>query len=303
MNSLITIFSNNILPILLTAGTGYLLGKRFPLEPKTISRLIFYLFSPSLIFKLLTENQLAHNDTIRIIVYAITCTLLSGIVGFLIGSVLKMDRKIIIALTLTTMFTNTGNFGLSLNDFAFGEEALAYASIYFVVSGLLVNTVGVFIASTGKTDAKTSFIRLFRYPAIYAVLIALIFNLFDLAMPLPIDRTITILSNAAIPGMLVLLGIQLRHITWNDNKLALSTASLLRMVVGPILALILSCLFGMHGAAKQAAVTEASMPTAVMTTALATEFDIHPAFVTTVVTATTLLSPFTLTPLIALLGG
>jgi predicted permease len=45
------------------------------------------------------------------------------------------------------------------------------------------------------------------------------------------------------------------------------------------------------------------MPTAVMTTVIATEFDIHPSFVTTVVTATTLLSPLTLTPLLAILGG
>jgi predicted permease len=45
------------------------------------------------------------------------------------------------------------------------------------------------------------------------------------------------------------------------------------------------------------------MPTAVMATVLATEFDVHPAFVTTVVTTTTLLSPLMLTPLLAFLGA
>ena len=45
------------------------------------------------------------------------------------------------------------------------------------------------------------------------------------------------------------------------------------------------------------------MPTAVMAAVLATEYDIHPNFVTTVITATTLLSPFTLTPLLAFLGA
>lgn len=303
MNSLLSLFSLNILPILLTAGAGYLLEKTIELDPKTVSRLILYLFSPSLIFKLLTENQINHEDTIKIMVYAVTCTLLSGLLGYLIGSLFKMERQLVVALTLTTMFTNAGNYGLSLNGFAFGKEALAFASIYFVISGLMTNTMGVFIASAGKNNVLESFLRVFRFPSIYALIIAILFNYYEWNLPLPIDRTVTILSNAAIPGMLVLLGMQLQRIKWDDNILALSTATILRMVVAPILALVLSNPFGLQGAAKQAAVSEASMPTAVMTTALATEFDVHPAFVTTVVTATTLISPLTLTPLLAVLVG
>jgi predicted permease len=48
---------------------------------------------------------------------------------------------------------------------------------------------------------------------------------------------------------------------------------------------------------------EAAMPTAVLTTVIALEFDVEPDFVTGVVLATTLLSPLTVTPLIAALGG
>ncbi len=40
-----------------------------------------------------------------------------------------------------------------------------------------------------------------------------------------------------------------------------------------------------------------------MTTILATEFDVEPALVSTIVTVTTVLSPLTLTPLLAYLGG
>jgi predicted permease len=43
------------------------------------------------------------------------------------------------------------------------------------------------------------------------------------------------------------------------------------------------------------------MPTAVLTTILALEFDTAPSFVTNVVFTTTLLSPLTLAPLIAYL--
>jgi predicted permease len=43
------------------------------------------------------------------------------------------------------------------------------------------------------------------------------------------------------------------------------------------------------------------MPTAVVTTVLALEFDVEPSFVTNVVVVTTALSPLTLTLLIAFL--
>jgi hypothetical protein len=46
---------------------------------------------------------------------------------------------------------------------------------------------------------------------------------------------------------------------------------------------------------------EASMPAAVVTTILALEYEIAPAFVTGVVFVSTLLSPFTVTLIIALL--
>jgi predicted permease len=53
----------------------------------------------------------------------------------------------------------------------------------------------------------------------------------------------------------------------------------------------------------QAGVLESGMPSAVLTTIIAMQYDAEPEFVTSVVLATTILSPLTVTPLIAFLGG
>jgi predicted permease len=45
------------------------------------------------------------------------------------------------------------------------------------------------------------------------------------------------------------------------------------------------------------------MPTAIISIILASEYDIEPEFVTMAVVTTTLLSPLTLTPLLAYLGA
>ena len=302
MDKLLNLFSENLLPIFLTAGAGYLVQKNLDIDPKSISRVIFYLFSPALIFTLLTENQVDSENSLKIIGYALSATILYGLIGWVASRILKFDRKLTVAVMITVMFTNAGNFGLSLNGFAFGEEALSFASLYFIMSAIMIYTFGIALASMGKMSFVESLKRLFTYPTIYAVGLALLFNNMDWVLPVPVSRSVGLLSDAAIPAMLVLLGMQLSSVDLKADVLALGTANLIRLAVAPLLAIALALLFKLDGAAYQASVIEASMPTAVMTTVLATEFNVRPRFVTSVVTLTTILSPLMLTPLISFLG-
>ena len=77
----------------------------------------------------------------------------------------------------------------------------------------------------------------------------------------------------------------------------------MRLVAAPIVVLPIALAFGLQGASFQAAITESAMPTAVMMTMVATEYNAEPAFVTMTVALTTLLSPLTITPVLALLGA
>ena len=103
--------------------------------------------------------------------------------------------------------------------------------------------------------------------------------------------------------MLVLLGLQMAEAReWPRARLILiGVASFLQLVIAPLVGLALAYLLGLTGVTRQAAVIEASMPTAVITTILAVEYDLDSAFVTGTVILSTVLSPLTLTPLIAYL--
>ena len=78
-------------------------------------------------------------------------------------------------------------------------------------------------------------------------------------------------------------------------------ASGVRLIAGPALAFALIPLFGLSGIEASAGVLQASMPSAVLTAIIAVENDVVPAFVTSVVFATTLLSLISLTLVMALL--
>ena len=303
MSELLALFFNNLFPILLAASIGFALAKFLKINPRPLSQVIFYVFSPILVFKLITSSQLSNQDILHTLLFAIILIVGIGIITWVVGGILKFDRKTMAAVLITSMFMNAGNYGLPLTNFAFGEAALAFASVFFVINAMLTNTVGIVIASSGSMSVWNAIKGLLKFPAIYALVFGIIFLQFGWQLPSGLDRTVTLLSNAAIPCMLVLLGMQLVNISLNGRILPLVLTSSMRLLIAPVLAILLTRLFGMSGPAYQAVVLEAAMPVAVLTTILATEFDAEPTFVTAAVLVTTLLSPFTLTPLLAFLGA
>ncbi len=151
---LLSIFANNILPILLISGGAFALGKAFKLDPRPLGKVIFYIFSPLLVFELLTSTRLPLANLATMMGFTITSALVVAGLAFLLGKLLRLERGPLIVVVLTSMCMNGGNFGLPLVSFAFGEEALAYASVYFVASMVVFYTVGVIISSLGHLDLK-----------------------------------------------------------------------------------------------------------------------------------------------------
>jgi len=303
VNNLLRLFANNLLPILLVAGGGYLAGKRLKVEVRSISRVVFYLFSPCLLFDLLVSNHFETGDMLRMVGFAVASILVVGAITWLLGRLIKLERKMLAVVLLCTLSLNAGNYGLSLNSFAFGEEALAYASLFFVTSAVITYTLGVTVASLGRAGLVDSLKGLLKVPVVYVFPLALIFIAMEWELPLPLGRTVSLLDDAAIPGMLIVLGLQLQSNHRARDIRALTLAVGMRLLGGLGVGLMLATVFGLGGMAYNAGILEASMPTAVLATILATEYDAEPGFVTTAVFASTLLSPLTLTPLLLVLGA
>jgi predicted permease len=303
LSQLLLLFFNNLFPILLIAAIGFSLAKWLKISPRPLSQVIFYIFSPVLVFNLIESSQLNYQEILRTLAFTILLIGSVGVIAWLVGKILHFDRKILAAVLITCMFMNAGNYGLPLTDFAFGKVALAFASVFFVVNSVFTNTLGIVIASSGSMSVWKAFKGLVKFPAIYALILGILFLQLKWQLPSGIDRTVTLLSSAAIPSMLVLLGMQLVSIHLDGRLAPLILTSGLRLLVAPLLAIGLTYLFGLSGAPYQAVVLESAMPVAVTNTILATEFDAEPTFVTAAVLITTLLSPLTLTPLLSFLGA
>ena len=302
LTDLITTFANNLLPVLTLGAAGFLLGRALHIDSRSLGRVIFYLFSPVLVFDLLIHNELPLSEMARTMGFCLAVFAVMSALTLLIGRLARLDRLTMTAVLLTAAFANTGNYGLPLVSFAFGEDALAHATLYFVTTSILFNTVGVLIASLGHLDFKQAALGMLKVPTIYAVILAALLNQFNITLPLPLERTVGFAAEGAIPLMLILLGVELARVEWSHSLRALGLGAGLRLLVGPLVGLLLAGLFGLQGAARQGNIIETATPAAVTNAVLATEYKLDSSLVTAIIFIGTILSPLTLTPLLVYLG-
>ena len=296
------IFAADILPILLIAGAGFLLARTVGAQVKTLTNVAFYALIPCLVFHMLVTSTVGGAQLGMMVLLAVIVTVVMAIVGFVLARLLRLDRATSSAFLLVVMFSNGGNYGLPVVAFAFGSEALAYATVFFLTGAVLAMTLGGFVAAAGRRSPTAALRGVLKMPVLYGALAALIVMGLGLTVPPPIMRPVSLLRDAALPLMILILGMQLERASIPKRWGVVATAVGTSLLLSPVIALALTSAFGVTGAARQAVVLLSSMPVAVTTTILAIEYDIEPDMVTGAVFVSTLLSPFTLAPLIAYLS-
>ena len=298
---LLDILVNIVLPVFILITFGFVFRKALVVDVRSISRTVLYIFGPALVFSSLIRSTLTSNDFFEIVSFVLLFTVLLGGVVWMVTRVLGLSQVRENAFYLSTLFINAGNYGLPLSLFAYGQPGLERAVVFFVVTSLLSNTVAVYFASRGQADMRQSVLNFFRFPFIYAAIAAIFIRVAGVHLPNPISQPLEMAGNAAVPVLLVALGMELSQIKLDTEIWMVGVASALRLIAAPLAAVLVAAMMGLQGLTRQVVIKQASMPTAVMTIVLAMEFGADPRFVTSVVFVSTLASVVTLTLLIGLL--
>ncbi len=296
----LSVLWNIVLPVLLIVGLGVVLQRTLDLDPRPFSRAVFYAFSPALAFASLYTMDLHSNGLGQALLFGVLVAAGMGVLGWLWARWGGFTRSQTSATVLALVNSNTGNYGLPLNHFAFGEVGLQIAMIYYILNATLANSLGVYIASAGRTRPAHAIRSVLHAPLVYATFLALIANWWEIPIPSPLYKAVDLTGQAAIPVLLVVLGIQLGRLNGQVHWRRVVPVTLVKMLVGPMWAWVLSGWLGMEGVWRAVSIVQASVPTAVMSTVLATEFDCEPEYVAEVVFVTTLASVVTLTGVVAL---
>jgi predicted permease len=297
--SITTVIFNVILPVFIIAGAGAVAGRWLKLEVQSLSRSVLYIFGPALVFRSLLTTELSASDAAQIVGFVLITTAMVGLVAWTIIRGLEFSAVRANAFLLSVLLINAGNYGLSVSLFAFGDPGLERAVIFYAVSSVIINTVGVYLASRGRAQSSVALRNVFRVPLVYAVALAFILRAAGItSLPPALFQPIDLLADAAVPVLLLVLGIELAesHLTQELGSIGLAAA--LRLGVAAGIAIAVAAVMGLDGLTRQVCIIQASMPTAVLSVVLAVEFDTDPQFVTSVVFVSTLLSSLTVTVLL-----
>ncbi len=297
------IFLDVITPVFALVLIGYIVGPRLALEARTLSRFAYFVLVPCFIFNVLSQAKVEADLAVQMMIYILIVHIGCALLAFVVGWVLRRPKEMISAYVLIGVFGNVGNFGLPLIEFHLGPEAIVAATVYFLAIIIIAFVLGVGAANWHKGGSWGALLAVFKTPALIALVPALAFNglntAYEIAPPLFLTRITGLLGAAMIPTMLVALGVQLA----GTGKLKITQdtiiASSLRLIGGPALALLIVTFFNLPNVERGAGIFQSSMPTAVLASIIALEYDLLPDFVTTTVLFTTIASVITLTILLA----
>jgi len=194
------------------------------------------------------------------------------------------------------MFGNTGYLGFPVALFAFGVLGLSYAAIYSAIETVILMTLGIYIAHS-KNDLK----EMFRIPLIYAIVVALFFNIVNYKLPSVLLIPVDMVGQSTIPLALLVLGYRLTKIKVKHVKKAF-LAVIVKMIGGFILALSIVKIFSLTGVMKNILILEAAMPSAVLTMVICYKYRRNADLVASIVFIGTLLSMVTIPLVLWFLG-
>lgn len=295
MFDLFTIFLNILTPVFGLVLIGYLLGPRLEIEARSVSRYAYYILAPAFLFNVFSTAQIEPNLALRMVLFAAIGTLLMALSGYVLARLMRCSTEMTAAFVLICVFGNVGNFGFPIIQFKYGEGAVIEASLYFIVMSTLGFIIGVGAATVSRGGGLGAILSVFKTPAIIAAIVAVAANIFNVPIPLFINRIVELMAGALIPTMLFTLGIQLagmKNITFDRN---VWSVSILRLLIGPALGILLAIPFALSGVPRGTGILQLAMPAAVLASLIAMEHKLMPEFVTTTVLLTTILSALTLT--------
>ena len=297
----LSIFIDVVIPVFAIAVMGYLLKPKLNLDAGTFSRAIYYVFLPALIFNVISQAEVQLDQAMRMVTFILLVCIGCAVLGFGLARLLRRPMAVCAAYALIAVYGNVGNFGLSINLFRWGDAALVPATIYLVIVNAAGLIIGVALASLVRGRRLSAMLSVVKTPALIILLPAFAFQLTHYQIPLFASRIIDMLGDAAIPLLLFTLGIQLAGVKKPriDRDVLLATG--VRLIGGPVLALLFIAPFHLSGLDYKTGIMQASMPAAVLTSIIAMENDLEPDFVTTTVFFSTLVSVVTLTAILTFL--
>ncbi len=263
-----------VFPIFSIVLLGFLYGRKHTPDMAAANKLNIDVFVPALIFDVLTAKSFDLAAYQSLTIAGIAVVLGSALLAWPVARIFGFQMKTFLP---PMMFNNSGNMGLPLMLFAFGEKALPAAVVLFLIENTLHFSVG-----TKIINSNYSLLALFKIPMLLATCAAIFVSLIEWQVPQLLAVPIKMLGQISIPLMLFALGVRLIHIDWRDWKIG-AVGAVVSPLSGLIIAIPLGYLLALPAQQQAMLIVFSALPPAVLNYMIAERYNQQPKQVASIV--------------------
>jgi hypothetical protein len=271
-----------VVPVLASAGLGFVwvrAGRQF--ENAMFTPLVVDIGTPCLIFATFAKTSIAPANFAAIAIASTAALICFALVAAVVLPLAGLRTRTFLP-SLT--FPNNGNLGLPLAAYAFGEQGLGYAIVFYAIC-----MIGQFTLGQAVAAGSTNWRGMLRLPLIYAVVLGVVVSVWHVSLPLWFINTISLIGGMTIPLMLLMLGASLARlqVVMMNRAVALSA---LRIGIGACIGLVIALLFQLDATARSVLIMQCAMPVAVYNYLFAQRWNNQPEEVASLVVVSTFMS-------------
>ena len=263
-----------LFPIFAIVMVGYLYARHHPIDMRAINRLNMDVFTPALLFTVLSNQSFNIMEYQQLALATILILLGSAALVLPIVWWRGINPKTFLP---SMMFTNTGNMGIPVALFAFGEPGLPAAILFFMINAILNFTLGIYMVS-----GQASWWELLKLPLIQATVLGLLMSVTQVPVPSLLLIPIEMLGDCAIPVMLLSLGVRLSDMDLTHWQIGFLGA-ILRPLSGILVFLLISPWLTLTPIQNSGLLILAMLPPAVVNFVIAEKYQQEPHKVAAIV--------------------
>lgn len=302
----------NILSIVLMVALGYFLKRKDIVntsDVEVLNKLVMNLFLPSLVFLAIFNADSSYFLNLSLLpLFNIAIGIIMGVISFVIfNKILGYDLKKTLSVVVVCAIMNTAFLGFPVTLGTYGQIGLLNAVFFDMGTSIMFILLSLLFINIFGGSLKDTIIDVLKFPVLIALILGIIANLINLNLDFLVVDVLSYLSAAAIPVIMIALGISLNFKTIKTNSYIASYTILSKLIIAPIIALIIIITLNTTGLlnigelTKNIILLESAMPSAMLALTLAIEYDLDFNLTAACVFSTTIVSLITLPIIISII--
>jgi malonate transporter and related proteins len=259
-----------LLPVVMLIAIGFIAGRAGLMSAnsvKDLSKLVFTIFLPPLLFRTMVNVQPENLQVRPILAYLLGMSLVYMVMFFAAGR----DRRAAV-LGLAASYSNTVMIGIALIQFAYGEQGVAVLFSLIAVHSLIMLTLATVVLELVTLREKSagnghplkimtlSVWNTLKQPMVFPIIAGLLYAQTGWGIPAFIDKPLQLLGNAFSPLAVVLVGITLAATAVGQHLRMALALSALKNFGHPLAVALIGWALGVGGLPLAVMIVTASLP-------------------------------------------